>query len=52
MRLEPVVSARVERRRPVGLAVWISTDERRVPLVIDLDAGFGRLRLVLVDYRT
>lgn len=52
IRLEPTLTAQVERRRPTSLTVWLSADDRRVPLLIDLDAGFGRLRLVLVDYRT
>jgi hypothetical protein len=50
VRLEPRVIQRVARRRPLELTVWLSRDERRVPLRADVSAGFGRLRLDLVSY--
>ncbi len=50
-RLTPVLRQRVERRRPMELAVWISVDDRRVPLIVEIDAGFGRVRAELVDYK-
>ncbi len=49
--LEPVLRQRVERRRPMQMTVWLSIDDRRVPLIVDVDAGFGRVRAELVDYR-
>jgi hypothetical protein len=51
LRLEPRVVRRVERRQPLSLTIWMSADERRVPLVADVAAGFGRVRANLVDYR-
>jgi hypothetical protein len=42
---------RVQRRQPVTATIWISADGRRVPLAADVEAGFGRVRLKLVDYR-
>jgi hypothetical protein len=50
-RVEPRIRARVERRRPIDATIWLSADARRIPLVADVAAGFGRVRLKLVDYR-
>ncbi len=51
LRLEPRLMRRLERRRPIVLTVWLSVDERRVPLRVIVEAGFGRVRAELVDYR-
>ncbi len=50
-RLEPRLMRRIERRRPISMTIWLSDDERRVPLRAIVEAGFGRVRLDLVDYR-
>ena len=50
-RVAPRLSTRVQRRQAVEAVIWISTDARRVPLVAEISAGFGRVRLKLVDYR-
>jgi hypothetical protein len=50
LRLEPRLLRRIERRRPIGLTIWLSDDERRIPLRVIVDAGFGRVRLELTDY--
>ena len=50
-RIEPRLTTRVPRRQAVEATIWISTDARRVPLAADITAGFGRVRLKLVDYR-
>jgi len=50
-RVEPRLTTRVPRRQAVAATIWISTDARRVPLAADVAAGFGRVRLKLVDYR-
>jgi hypothetical protein len=50
-RVEPRLSTRVQRRQGIDAAIWISADSRRVPLAADITAGFGRVRLKLVDYR-
>ena len=51
LRVDPRVTARVERRRPISMKVWLSVDQARIPLAADIDASFGQLRLKLVDYR-
>ncbi|MGH8187327.1 MAG: DUF3108 domain-containing protein, partial [Steroidobacteraceae bacterium] len=51
IRLEPRMRRRVERRRPVTATLWVSDDERKVPVALDLDANFGRVRLELVSYQ-
>jgi hypothetical protein len=51
LRLEPRLMRRIERRRPVTMTMWLSADERRVPLRAIVEAGFGRVRAELVNYR-
>jgi hypothetical protein len=50
-RVEPRFTARVQRRQPIESTLWLSDDARRVPLLVEVTAGFGRVRLKLVDYR-
>ena len=50
-RIEPRLTTRVQRRQGIDATIWISADARRVPLAADITAGFGRVRLKLVDYR-
>jgi Protein of unknown function (DUF3108) len=50
IRVEPRLTRRIERRRPVTLTIWLSDDERRLPLRATIEAGFGRVRADLVDY--
>jgi hypothetical protein len=51
LRLEPTFSQRVERRQPLAATLWLSTDTRRIPLALHLEAGFGQVRLELINYR-
>jgi hypothetical protein len=51
LRLEPRLMRRIERRRPINMTIWLSADDRRVPVRAFVEAGFGRVRLDLVDYR-
>jgi hypothetical protein len=51
LRVEPRFSARVQRRQPIDATIWLSDDARRLPLAVEVAAGFGRVRLKLVDYR-
>lgn len=51
IRLSVALERRLERRQGLGATLWISADRRRVPVRLDLTAGFGRLRVELVDYR-
>jgi hypothetical protein len=41
---------RAERRRPTTATLWFSDDSRRLPVALDLDAPFGRVRVELVSY--
>jgi hypothetical protein len=50
-RVQPRLTTRVQRRQAVEATIWISADDRRVPIAADVAAGFGRVRLKLVDYR-
>lgn len=51
LRIEPRVMRRIERRRPLAITMWLSADDRKVPLRALVDAGFGRIRLELRDHR-
>ncbi len=51
LRLEPRIARRIERRRPIAITLWLSADQRRVPLRALVEAGFGRIRLELREYR-
>ena len=51
LRVTPRVVARMERRQPVRVVLWMSDDGRRLPLVAEVEAGFGRVRLKLVHYQ-
>lgn len=50
-RLAPSIERRLERRQAVTTTLWMTADDRRVPVRLDLSAGFGRIRADLVDYR-
>ncbi len=50
IRVDPRLRRRTERRRPVTATLWLSDDHRKIPLALDVDAGFGRVRLELVAY--
>ena len=50
VRLDPRIRRRVERRRPVTAVLWLSDDSRKVPLAMDIEAAFGRVRLELISY--
>ena len=32
------------------MTIWLSDDDRRIPLRVIVDAGFGRVRLELTNY--
>jgi len=50
VRLDPRIHRRVERRKPIRAVLWLSDDERKVPLAMDVEAAFGRVRLELISY--
>ena len=41
---------RIERRRPIAMTLWLSADDRRIPLRVIVEAGFGRVTLELREY--
>ncbi len=52
IRVEPRLMRRIERRRPISMTIWMSIDDRRMPLRVILEAGFGRVRAELTEYRS
>lgn len=49
-KVEPRLSERIERD-PLKIAAWVSADHHRIPLLVEVDAGFGSIRLELESYR-
>ena len=52
LRLEPRIVHRVERRAPPSATVWLDPDRAHVPLAMNVDAAFGRVRLELTRYHS
>jgi hypothetical protein len=50
VRLEPRLYQPEPERKPVNATLWLSADERRIPLALEVEAGFGRVRAELVAY--
>ena len=50
-RLEPALRQRVERRRAPTASLWLSDDGTHLPLVVEVTAAFGRVRMELVSRR-
>jgi hypothetical protein len=50
LRLEPRVMRRIERRRPIAMTLWLTADERRIPLRAIVAAGFGVIRVELRNW--
>ncbi len=49
-KVQPSVSERIDRD-PLRMTAWLSADERRVPLVVDVTAPFGTVRVEMTGYR-
>ena len=49
-RVEPRLSERIDRS-PLKISAWVSADNRRIPLLVEVAAGFGSARLELTNYR-
>ncbi len=49
-KVEPRLSERIDRS-PVKITAWVSADSRRIPLLVEVAAGFGSARLELTNYR-
>jgi hypothetical protein len=52
LRITPRLQRRVEEREQFSAILWLSNEPRRVPLAVDLDAGFGHVRVELESYRS
>ena len=52
LRLETRLIYRIEHRQSPRVVIWLSTDERRLPLVADIDAPFGSFRAELISSRS
>jgi hypothetical protein len=50
IRLEPRMRPGAGARHAVTATLWLSADERKVPVALDLEAAFGRVRAELVSY--
>lgn len=50
VRLMPTIHQQVQRRQPVTATLWLSVDPRHVPLALEVEAGFGRVRAELIGY--
>ena len=49
-KLVPRLSERIERDS-LTLSAWVSADDRRIPLLVEVSAGFGSARVELASYR-
>ena len=50
LRLEPQMRRGAAPRRSGTATLWVSDDARKLPVALDLAAGFGQIRLELVSY--
>jgi hypothetical protein len=50
IRLEPRMRPGAGARHAATATLWLSADERKVPVALELEAAFGRVRAELVSY--
>jgi hypothetical protein len=50
LRLDPQMRRGAAPRRTATATLWVSDDARKVPVALELEAGFGHIRLELVSY--
>ena len=50
LRIEPRIRHRVERRAAPSAVVWLAAEASHLPLVVEVDAVFGRARMELTGY--
>ena len=50
LRIEPRIRHRVERRAAPSAVVWLAAEASHLPLVVEVDAAFGRVRMELTGY--
>ena len=52
LRITPRLQRRVEEREQLSAVLWLSNEPRRIPLALEVDAGFGHVRVELESYRS
>jgi hypothetical protein len=50
LRIDLRIEYEAELREAPRVSLWQSRDERRIPLIVEIDAGFGLLRATLIEY--
>ena len=50
IRVTPTIQRRIEDRQAIVSTIWLSNDARRVPLALDVAAGFGQVHVELATY--
>ena len=50
LRIDPRIEHRVERRTAPSATLWLDAAPSHLPLAIDVDAAFGRIRMELTHY--
>jgi hypothetical protein len=49
-KLEPTLTSRAHRGQPIHATVWVSRDERKIPLMVRVSGPFGAIQLELTTY--
>jgi hypothetical protein len=49
-KLEPTLTSRAHRGQPIHATVWMSRDERKIPLMVRVSGPFGAIELELTTY--
>jgi hypothetical protein len=49
-KIEPTLTSRAHRGQPVHATVWVSRDERKIPLMMRVSGPFGAIQLELMTY--
>ncbi|HEV3214249.1 MAG TPA: DUF3108 domain-containing protein [Vicinamibacterales bacterium] len=52
VRAEPRLHYRVQTRQPIQIMLWLTNDERHLPLVMTFASDFGSFRAELTSYQT
>jgi hypothetical protein len=50
-KLEPTLTSRAHRGQPIHATVWMSRDDRKIPLMMRVSGPFGAIELLLTTYR-
>jgi hypothetical protein len=49
-KVEPTLTSRAHRGQPIHATVWMSRDERNIPLMVHVSGPFGAIELELTTY--